>query len=342
MVLYVLQFKRTGGLRLLDETKANDMILQEKSAETESFKKLLVLLAVAVIAATVITELLFYIYFGLSGFFSISTEPVSPDVSFFLMWFRNHLMIFTPALLIFGLAFEKKAKTYTPAVSYEFKLSWIAPIFIASFALSMTSSGISHFIAELFGGGLPNIFVNSMPQSASQIVTMVVLVGFFGPVCEELIFRRWLLVPLRRYGDTQAVVITALLFGLYHGNLTQLLYTTTGGLLYGIVAVRANSVKPAIALHVINNLFEIIRSRVDTAARTTEIPAIVALSDIIPLAMILWGVVFFGYFISKGYFKTDNHNPYLSARERIRLVLGNLHIVLMLIVLIAVIILRSL
>jgi uncharacterized membrane protein YeaQ/YmgE (transglycosylase-associated protein family) len=174
-----------------------------------------------------------------------------------------------------------------------------------------------------------------MPQSASQVIIMLILVGVIGPVCEELIYRHWLLVPLRKYGDFQAVVITSLLFGFFHGNLTQFLYTAAGGFIYGIVAVRANSVKPAIILHIINNCYFVLYSRLNDAAGVTGNPALISFSDILPWLMIAMGFVCLVALCCMRRFSIENSNPHMTAAERVRMIAANPLIWVMTIALVA-------
>jgi len=74
------------------------------------------------------------------------------------------------------------------------------------------------------------------------------------PICEELLYRHLLLRPMRKYGDMAAAVISALMFGLGHFNFDQFLYTFLFGFTLAVVAIRRNSVVPAIILHMINNI----------------------------------------------------------------------------------------
>jgi len=109
----------------------------------------------------------------------------------------------------------------------------------------------------------------------NQWLIMLFFVGIVAPVAEEIIFRHMLLRPLRQYGDKQAVIITAVLFGAFHGNFTQFLYATVAGLILGIVTVRANSVKPAIVIHMLVNSYEVSRSYLFDRAENAEAGQIV-------------------------------------------------------------------
>ena len=69
---------------------------------------------------------------------------------------------------------------------------------------------------------------------------MVIYTCLVAPFMEELLFRGVLLRKARRFGDRTAVVFTAVMFGLMHGNLNQFLYAVVIGLVLGYLAVRTN------------------------------------------------------------------------------------------------------
>lgn len=75
---------------------------------------------------------------------------------------------------------------------------------------------------------------------------------------EEKLFRGYVLVGLRPLGDTFAVVVSSLLFGLMHGNLTQIPFAFMMGLVLGFLTVRLKSLKVAYAIHFCNNLLTLL------------------------------------------------------------------------------------
>lgn len=74
------------------------------------------------------------------------------------------------------------------------------------------------------------------------------------PILEEYVFRRLILGTLRPYGSCFALLISALLFGLMHGNIVQLVPASCMGLLFGYAALRYG-LKTSIFMHMFNNLF---------------------------------------------------------------------------------------
>lgn len=90
-------------------------------------------------------------------------------------------------------------------------------------------------------------------SGASDSVSMFVYTALLAPVAEEILFRGYILRSLRPYGKRFAILISAFLFGLFHGNLMQIPYAFLVGLLLGYVTVEY-SIHWAIGLHVFNNL----------------------------------------------------------------------------------------
>jgi sodium transport system permease protein len=86
-------------------------------------------------------------------------------------------------------------------------------------------------------------------------------------VCEELVFRGVLARALGRHLTLPAaVVISALVFALYHLSLVQALPTLSLGCLLAVIALRADSIAPTILAHAINNAIAIVLSRRDAPA----------------------------------------------------------------------------
>lgn len=84
-------------------------------------------------------------------------------------------------------------------------------------------------------------------------VTMFLYVTILGPIAEELLFRGLALRLLRHCGKQGAIVFSALLFGLFHGNVVQIPFAFLVGLVLGYTAAEY-SILWAIVLHIINNL----------------------------------------------------------------------------------------
>lgn len=78
--------------------------------------------------------------------------------------------------------------------------------------------------------------------------------------CEEFLFRGLICARLLPYGKTVAIVGSAVLFGLMHGNLGQLFYTTVAGIMLGWCFVETRSIWPGVIAHMLNNLTGVLSS----------------------------------------------------------------------------------
>ena len=94
------------------------------------------------------------------------------------------------------------------------------------------------------------------------ISAVCILLAFcvFGPVAEEILFRKIVLYSLLESRMLKgkaiwAILISSLLFAIFHVSPEKLLYTFIAGLLYAWVDYRTGSLWPSIILHIINNSF---------------------------------------------------------------------------------------
>lgn len=89
-------------------------------------------------------------------------------------------------------------------------------------------------------------------SGSSDTFSMFLYASILAPIGEELLFRGFVLRTLRPYGKRFAILGSAFLFGLFHGNLLQTPYAFLMGLVLGYVTVEY-SLGWAIGLHMFNN-----------------------------------------------------------------------------------------
>lgn len=123
---------------------------------------------------------------------------------------------------------------------------------------NICSSYITYFIS-LFGYELqaPDI---EMPDGAIGFVITMLRVCILTAVVEEYCLRGHVMGNLRYYGDAFAIVMSAGIFALMHGNLIQVPFAMLSGIALGMFTVQSNSIWPAVVAHGINNGLSVIIS----------------------------------------------------------------------------------
>ncbi len=154
-------------------------------------------------------------------------------------------------------------------------------IFILCILLLITGISI-----QLLSTGILNIIDIHSPNLLKEYKTMVedsfslnngilrvATVTLVAPIAEELVFRGISLGALQRFFQTLftrttpykyssrskycnacAIFISALLFGLFHGNVVQFCYAVPSGIILALITVWTSSLLPAIFLHMTVNI----------------------------------------------------------------------------------------
>ena len=107
------------------------------------------------------------------------------------------------------------------------------------------------------------------PQTQSgtpvSLILNLVSTAVLPALLEEMVMRGYVLGALRRYGDKLAVILSAALFGLIHGNVLQVPFAFFLGLTLGWLVVQTGSIWPAVLLHFGNNAMSVLLDYVELA-----------------------------------------------------------------------------
>ncbi len=151
------------------------------------------------------------------------------------------------AVLPFGTTYNKKA-----AISLTML---ILPVMLFStIIINMVSGFIQEMLGLTFVSGLEDFKVIGIKGFILSTLSTAVLPA----IIEEFIIRGVVMQPLRRFGDTFAVVASAFIFSIMHGNMVQVPYTMSAGIFFGYLVVKTGSLWPAIVLHFINNFYSVV------------------------------------------------------------------------------------
>lgn len=170
------------------------------------------------------------------------------------------LIAMVPAYLIafplMALVITKNMPAKEPKEA-EFKKSDLVKAFFISAALMMVGNIvgtlINSVIASVSGGSGANVMANLI--TASSIAQNIIVVVIAAPIVEEFIFRKFLVDRLTKYGQGIAILVSAVAFGLYHGNIIQFVYATMLGMVLAYVYIKSGKLKYSIILHMIINFW---------------------------------------------------------------------------------------
>lgn len=102
-------------------------------------------------------------------------------------------------------------------------------------------------VASITGNPSDNLVADVVLNT--DLPGILIFAVILAPVMEELLFRGLVYDRLAVFGPRWAVVISALLFGLFHGNFYQLFYAAGVGLVLGWLKARTGRLRWGIALH---------------------------------------------------------------------------------------------
>ena len=131
-------------------------------------------------------------------------------------------------------------------------------------------------ISGPFFGQYYQYFTDLMEQMTSNKATLILLAVIMAPVFEEIIFRGIIQKGLINKGlkPKKAIVISAVVFGLVHGNPWQFVGAVLLGSVLGLVYYKTKSLLLPILLHAFNNLcssFLIFYNKTESFAETFNV-----------------------------------------------------------------------
>ena len=110
---------------------------------------------------------------------------------------------------------------------------------------------ITTSLGALRGTPVQNPLLNVVLDLNPWIAFLVTVL--LAPLVEELIFRKLLVDRTVPFGQKRAVLLSGLMFGLFHGNLNQFAYAFPLGLFFAFLYVKTGRLRYPILLHMIIN-----------------------------------------------------------------------------------------
>lgn len=184
------------------------------------------------VAMPLIMYSLYYDYSAINACIEMLISFISGII---LLWFMSNS--FKRSIQDLKFTFKPKETIDTVAMMYFLNYAiGIIGALLSKFGFLDTSPDFS-----LSGGFLYNLFT---------FISVVIL----APIFEELIFRGMILQVLSKYNKVFAILVTSLLFGLLHLNMTQAVPAFFMSLILCYMCLKTDSLLVTILAHVGNNL----------------------------------------------------------------------------------------
>lgn len=119
------------------------------------------------------------------------------------------------------------------------------------FCLMYAGNLVGTLLSLILSGGQAtnNVATLAMDNNPLKIMVIVIL----APIFEELVCRKLIIDRTRQYGEKTAVLLSGLLFGLFHLNLYQFFYAFALGIIFAYIYIRTSKLIYPIILHAIIN-----------------------------------------------------------------------------------------
>ena len=170
-----------------------------------------------------------------------------------LLWVYTFAPMYLVAIPL-GILVMKKAPA-TPVEERSIRSRDLIATTVICFFLMYLGNIIGTIIIDLTGalvGSTPENPLDTYVENGYvwlRILVMVVL----APLIEEYLFRKQLIDRMHAYGGKVAVVTSALIFGLAHGNLSQFFYAFALGLVFGNLYLKTGRLRYSATLHMLIN-----------------------------------------------------------------------------------------
>ena len=228
--------------------------IQQNSREKREFRRRCTCVAFGIVLFIVLnyavsmailwpSQKLIDLYFG-SMTFSLSIDVIITVISLF------------GAYLIMRLIIDRKHQAFIPLGAPENKKHAVLLIpvgILACIAGSYMTYYMNRVLENVFGVTFTQPEIGD-PSNLSEL-TLFLLCSVLVPcIFEEVALRAGALEAFRKYGDRFAIIASAFIFAILHGNMVQMPFAFIAGLAIGYIYVVTGSIWPGVIIHFINNL----------------------------------------------------------------------------------------
>ena len=157
------------------------------------------------------------------------------------------------------------------------------------------------------------------PTNLKELILMFLSVSVIPPLTEELAMRGVILQSMKKHGNAFAILASAFVFGVFHGNPAQIPFAFMCGIILGFVCIESGSIWTSIIIHSLVNSLSVIYSAVEIYSNenTADI-VLTALSGVIFAAGAVSLLIYFVMYRKQSVPLSDKVYPDLSLGARFK------------------------
>lgn len=191
---------------------------------------------------------LFAVIVGLVSMFALDSLPKQWGISDLI----PYLLVFFASLL----AIKRDGAKFFDVLPYNKKIS--AREIILIIALTLLMFPVSNVFSEIgtyLTGDILDVGVAKMQESGGDsLLGQVFVIAVIPAIFEELYFRGYFFAGYRKYrGARTAIILSSILFGLFHMNFQQFLYAMVLGIVIAVIRELTGSMWAGMLYHFVNN-----------------------------------------------------------------------------------------
>lgn len=143
----------------------------------------------------------------------------------------------------------------TTIEKHKMKVSEFIGAMACVYAVVILSNVVGLIFTAFLGEAMDHEVMNqaaTMITNTSPWVSLLLMV-ILAPIVEETLFRKLLIDRTVKYGEGISIILSGLMFGLFHGNINQFVYAFALGAFFAFIYIRTGNVKITMALHAFIN-----------------------------------------------------------------------------------------
>lgn len=239
------------------------------------------------------------------------------------------------SMFLIGLIYCKASRTSVQSVVpvKSVKPSYLFGVVAIALAVSL----LSNYITDIFLSSISlfgyenNIDMSFETKTPFENFLYIFSVAVIPAFTEEFMFRGIILHKLRAYGDSFAVLVSSLFFGLIHGNLVQIPFAFIVGLALSFAVIKTGSLLPSIIVHFTVNCSSVLVSILEPNIEASALNSYYAIFIIMVIMLAIASAVKLGS--QRDFFKLSS-NPSFPLKEAVRTTLSTKGVIFAFIVII--------